>query len=74
MFDWQALFAKMKAGLSKEEIEHLSPLPPTPHIKKISEKGLVFIDFASEIFLVPNLEMINNGTIAISSLHREMAI
>ena len=44
------------------------PQPPTPYIKQANQKGLVQVGFSSDVFAVPDLQMINNGTIYLSDL------
>ena len=52
----------------KEEKGTFIPVPPTPYFKEVNEKGKVKVAFSSEIFVVPNLKMINNGTIYLDQL------
>ena len=44
------------------------PVPPNPFFKDLKVDGKILIGFQSEINIVPNLEMINNGTIYLEDL------
>jgi hypothetical protein len=44
------------------------PVPPNPFFKDLKVDGKIVIGFQSEINIVPNLEMINNGTIYLEDL------
>jgi len=37
--------------------------PPVPYLSKLNQDGYVLINFSKEIQMVPNLTLINNGTI-----------
>jgi len=37
--------------------------PPVPHLSKLNQHGYVLLTFSEEIQMVPNLTLINNGTI-----------
>jgi hypothetical protein len=50
------------------------PVPPNPYFKELRADGRVFIGFNSDINTVPNLQMINNGTIFLDDFGRELAI
>lgn len=43
-------------------------VPPNPFFKDLKVDGKILIGFQSEINIVPNLEMINNGTIYLEDL------
>ncbi len=43
-------------------------VPPNPFFKEIKADGKILIGFKSEVNIVPNLEMINNGTIYLDDL------
>jgi len=43
-------------------------MPPNPFIRNIDSNGKIEIGFNSDIFVVPNLQMINNGTIYLDDL------
>ena len=49
-------------------------VPPKPFIKEATQQGKVLIGFSSDINTVPNLQMINNGTIYFDQLapHRNL--
>ena len=44
------------------------PVPPEPFFKDLKVDGKILIGFQSEVNIVPNLEMINNGTIYLEDL------
>ena len=46
---------------------------PKPFFEKITEKGLVLIKFSSKTFVVPDLDIINNGTVSLSRDARELS-
>lgn len=53
------------------------PVPPNPFFSNIDSQGKVEIGFNSDVFAVPNLQMINNGTIYLDDLQvktRELAV
>lgn len=71
MFDWREAFKKLRA--QKEESNKIDfskkqPLPPNPYFQEVTALGEVVIGFESEIKVVPNMTMINNGTISIDHL------
>jgi len=37
--------------------------PPSPYFKELKNDGKIIIGFRSDIFVVPNLQLINNGTV-----------
>jgi hypothetical protein len=51
------------------------PIPPRPFFKEFKSDGKIIIGFKSDVYVVPNLQMINNGTIYIDDLElkRELA-
>ena len=50
------------------------PVPPNPFIKDMKVDGKILIGFCSEILTVKSLQMINNGTIYLEDLTRELAV
>ena len=44
--------------------------PPKPYMISVSDNGRFVIGFTSQIFKVPDLRMINNGTIYLSDLQK----
>ena len=44
--------------------------PPKPYMISVSDTGRFVIGFTSEIFKLPDLRMINNGTIYLSDLQK----
>ena len=50
-------------------------MPPKPFFKDFKSNGQVILGFQSDVYIVPNLQMINNGTIYLSDLkdNRELA-
>jgi hypothetical protein len=51
------------------------PIPPNPFFKDVKVDGKILIGFQSEVNIVPNLEMINNGTIYLEDLQaRQLGI
>ena len=48
----------------------LDKKPPKPQIISVSDTGRFVIGFTSEVYKVPNLRMINNGTIYLSDLQK----
>jgi hypothetical protein len=51
------------------------PIPPNPFFKDVKLDGKILIGFQSDINIVPNLEMINNGTIYLEDLQaRQLGI
>jgi hypothetical protein len=44
------------------------PVSPNPFYKEFKADGKILIGFKSEVNIVPNLEMINNGTIYLDDL------
>ena len=53
------------------------PVPPNPFFSSIDSRGKVEIGFNSDVFAVPDLQMINNGTIYLDDLQvktRELAV
>lgn len=42
--------------------------PPRAYFKSITEYGLVKLGFTEDVWRVPNMTMINNGTIYLSDL------
>jgi hypothetical protein len=64
MFDWQSAFAALQDIAKKNALNpNWIPVPPTPYFKSISSQGKVIVGFNNDIKTVPNLTMINNGTI-----------
>jgi hypothetical protein len=59
IFDWKAAFSALKA---KPEPIKFEPGPPNPYFKDLHVNGTVVIGFRSHIKIVPNLDMIKNGT------------
>jgi hypothetical protein len=50
------------------------PVPPNPFLKEVKVDGKILIGFSSDVKIVPNLQMINNGTIYLEDLHRELGV
>ena len=78
-FDWQAAFSKqqaLKKATTTEETQTYAPISPKPFFKEMKAEGKVIIGFQSDVYVVPNLQMINNGTIYLSDLEhkRELSI
>lgn len=48
----------------------LDQKPPKPYVISVSYTGRFVLGFTSEVFKVPNLRMINNGTIYLSDLQK----
>ena len=46
----------------------LDKKPPKPYVISVSDTGRLVIGFTSDVFKVPDLRMINNGTIYLSDL------
>lgn len=54
--------------------------PPKAYIRTISDSGLIRVGFTESVYIVPDMRMINNGTIYMSELqmlgggnyHREL--
>ena len=72
LFDWKKGFERL-AMLKKQREEEAKmqialPKPPNPYFKEITENGKVVIGFDSEIYVVPSMTMINNGTIYLDEL------
>jgi hypothetical protein len=64
MFDWANAFASLKEQAKKKALNpNWIPVPPTPFYRSITAEGQVKIGFNNDIHIVPNLTMINNGTI-----------
>jgi hypothetical protein len=61
---WMANFTQAKKNWNG----NWSPYPPSPYYKSIKSNGTVEIGFLSEVYVVPNLQMINNGTIYLDQL------
>ena len=72
VFDWKAAFAKLMTG--KKEQTNKVPKHPNPFIKEVTHLGKVSIVFSSDVFVVPNLQIINNGTIYLDQMtpHRNL--
>ena len=70
VFDWQAAFKRLKQQNAEKLAADTSyvPMPPNPFIRNIDSNGKIEIGFNSDIFVVPNLQMINNGTIYLDDL------
>ena len=49
------------------------PVAPDPYFHQIRFDGKVFIGFTSEIQVLPNLQIINNGTIAEENATRRLS-
>jgi hypothetical protein len=45
------------------DLKKFVPDPPNPYFKDLHVNGTVIIGFSSDIKIVPDLDMINNGTI-----------
>jgi hypothetical protein len=50
------------------------PVPPNPFLKEVKNDGKILIGFSSDVKIVPNLQMINNGTIYLEDFGRELAV
>ena len=50
------------------------PAPPNPFFKEVKVDGKILIGFSSDVRIVPNLQMINNGTIYLDDFGRELAV
>ena len=48
----------------------LDKKPPKPYVFSVSDTGKFKLRFTSDVFKVPNLRMINNGTIYLSDLQK----
>jgi hypothetical protein len=66
IFDWKAAFARQQA-LEKPNLA-FATVPPKPFFKELKADGKVLIGFQSDVYIVPNLQMINNGTLYLSDL------
>jgi len=44
--------------------------PPKPYFKLITDTGRVKIGFSNSVWIVPDMKMVNNGTIYLSDLNR----
>ena len=70
-FDWQAAFARQQA-LNKASNggagASFVPVPPKPFFKEMKSDGKLILGFQSDVYVVPNLQMINNGTIFLDDL------
>ena len=73
-FDWQTAFAKLQTKKKSENSTSFELVPPKPFIKETTQQGKVMIGFSSDIRKVPDLQMINNGTIFLDQLmpHRNL--
>ena len=51
------------------------PIPPRPFFKDFKTDGKLIVGFKSDVYIVPDLKMINNGTIYLDDLDlkRELA-
>jgi hypothetical protein len=69
VFDWRTAFKTQQAFKDKNYSSgNKLPVPPNPFFKELKVDGKILIGFSSEIKIVPNLEMINNGTIYLDEL------
>jgi hypothetical protein len=75
-FDWRAAFKALQEQNAKTNSGNspFSPIPPNPFFKEVKADGKIFIGFSSDVKIVPNLQMINNGTIFLEDLGRELAV
>ena len=48
----------------------LSRDPPKPYIQAVSDTGKIKIAFTSNVYKLPDLRMVNNGTIYLSDLSK----
>jgi hypothetical protein len=74
-FDWKKAFAKRNAVKNKQKLEVKSvPVPPNPYIKEATNQGKIYIMFSSDVSIIPNLQLVNNGTIFLDqiNLQREL--
>jgi hypothetical protein len=67
--DWKD---EVKVLMQKQKQKQKEPnyiqKPPNPFFKLITDVGKVVVGFSSDVFIVPNLSMINNGTIFLDEL------
>jgi hypothetical protein len=65
------MYKGSKSGSKKQYVK----VPPKPFFKDFKSNGQVILGFQSDVYIVPNLQMINNGTIYLSDLkdNRELA-
>lgn len=52
--------------MDKKADDYVEPVPPVAYITKIQQDGLFEISFSEDIYTVPNITMITNGTVAIN--------
>ena len=64
-FDWQAAFARLQE-LQNLKNKTKQPVPPSPFFKEIKSDGKIKIGFRSDIYVVDNLQLINNGTVIVN--------
>ena len=62
VFNWKAAFGKLLAENKSDQTKRFVQ-PLKPFIKEVNQQGKVKIGFSSDVFIVPNLQIINNGTV-----------
>ena len=68
LFDWhKGVAVKRVYDKLNPNSTNWQPNPPKPFFKIITDTGLIKISFTTDVFNLPEMKMINNGTIYLSA-------
>ena len=65
MFDWRSAFQDLEAKRNKDDLSE-QVLPPVPNLSEIEQTGVVVVSFSEDMYIVPDLAMITNGTVPVN--------